>query len=363
MSFAYSNNKTIEDYINEMLTDEAKTIALDFVSFLRENDIEFYKDNGACWKDKIYYHLKFNGEFVGFIAVKDPDEPENLWTVWSDDCKTFENGNIDDKIKETAYKHIDFCGKCGSCGGGRKKIIFGKEFNKVCGCTFRIDNPNTADLPFLKKMIELHKEDIVNNDVIRHYNSLIDEGNDPVHDPKPLQNYMDKWDGQIFIDKMELNRNKSVLEIGVGTGRLALKSAPCCGKFCGIDISAKTIERAKENLKKYSNTTLLCGDFLTYNFESKFDVIYSSLTFMHIKDKQNAVNKVSSLLKSDGIFVLSVDKNQSGFIDFGTRKIPVYPDTPDSIKTYIKNANLNLTEQYETEFAYIFVAKTKSHRL
>lgn len=182
----------IEDYINKFLTDEAKTIALDFVSFLRENDIEFYKDNGTCWESKIYYHLKFNGEFVGFIAVKDPDEPENLWTVWSDNCKAFENGNIDDKIKETAYKHIDFCGKCGSCGGGRKKIIFGKEFNKVCGCTFRTDNPSKEDLPFLKKIIELHKEYIVHNDVIRHYNSLIDEGNDLVHDPKPLQDYMDK---------------------------------------------------------------------------------------------------------------------------------------------------------------------------
>ena len=353
----------IEDYINKFLTCEAKITALDFVSFLRENDIEFYKDNGACWKGKIYYHLKFNGEFVGFIAVKDPDEPENLLTVWSDNCKAFESGNIDDKIKETAYKHIDFCSKCGSCGGGRKKIVFGKEFNGVCGCTFRTDNPNKEDLLFLKKMIELHKEYIVSNDVIRHCNSLIDEGNDPVLDPKPLQDYMDKWDGQSFIDKMELNRNKSVLEIGVGTGRLAVRTAPCCDRFYGIDISAKTIERAKENLKKYSNATLLCGDFLTYIFESKFDVIYSSLTFMHIKDKQNAVNKVSSLLNPDGIFVLSIEKNQSEYIDFGTRKIPVYPDTPDSIKTYIKNANLNLTEQYETEYAHIFVARAKSHRL
>ncbi len=363
MNFAYSDSKTIEDYINDNLTDEAKSIALDFVSFLRENDIEFYKDNGTSWKDKIYYHLKFNGKFVGFIALKNPDEPENMWTVWSDDCKAFEYGNIDDKIKETAYKHIDFCGKCGSCGGGRKKIIFGKEFNKVCGCTFRTDNPNKEDLPFLKKTIELHKEYIVSNDVIRHYNSLIDEGNDPVLDSKPLQDYMDKWDGQSFIDKMELNRNKSVLEIGVGTGRLAVRTAPCCDRFYGIDISAKTIERAKENIEKYSNVTLLCGDFLTFNFKSKFDVIYSSLTFMHIKDKQNAVNKVSSLLNPDGIFVLSIEKNQSEYIDFGTRKIPVYPDTPDSIDACIKNANLNLTEQYETEYAYIFVAMEKSHRL
>lgn len=356
MNFAYSDSKTIEDYINDNLTDEAKSIALDFVSFLRENDIEFYKDNGAPWKDKIYYHLKFNGEFVGFVAVKDPDEPENLWTVWSDNCKAFESGNIDDKVKETAYKHIDFCGKCGSCGG-RKKIIFGKEFNKVCGCTFRTDNPNKEDLPFLKKTIELHKEYIVSNDVIRHYNSLIDEGNDPVHDLKPLQDYMDKWGGKDFIDRMELDNTKSVLEIGVGTGRLATRTAPCCKCFCGIDISAKTIERAKENLSRYGNVILICDDFLTYGFHTKFDIIYSSLTFLHIKEKQNAISKTASLLNPNGIFVLSIDKNQDKFIDFGTRKIPVYPDNSENIKECIKNTDLYLTQQYETENAYIFIAK------
>lgn len=40
------------------------------------------------------------------------------------------------------------------------------------------------------------------NDVIKHYDLLIDEGNDPVHDSEPLREYMDKWDGQAFIDKM-----------------------------------------------------------------------------------------------------------------------------------------------------------------
>ncbi|MEG2634122.1 MAG: GNAT family N-acetyltransferase, partial [Oscillospiraceae bacterium] len=33
-----------------------------------------------------------------------------------------------------------------------------------------------------------------------HYNTLIDENNDPVHDPEPLREYMNKWDGQEFID-------------------------------------------------------------------------------------------------------------------------------------------------------------------
>ena len=51
------------------------------------------------------------------------------------------------------------------------------------------------------------------NEVIEHYDRLIDEGNDPVHDLPPLREYMDMWDGQTFIDKMSLNNSKSVLEI------------------------------------------------------------------------------------------------------------------------------------------------------
>lgn len=357
------NLMKIEDYINENLIDDAKAPALEFVSFLRNINIEFYKDNGSCWKDKIYYHLKFKDEFVGFVAVKDPDEPQNLWTVWSDDSKAFETENIDGEFEKKAWEHVNLCANCGSCGGGKKKTVFGKEFNGVCGCTFRVDNPLKKDLPFLEKMIELCTAYISEKDVIGHYDLLVIEGNDPVHDPKPLQDYMDKWDGQGFIDKMKLDKTKSVLEIGVGTGRLAVRTVPYCKSFYGIDISSKTVEQAKTNLSKYPDVTLICGDFLTYNFETQFDVIYSSLTFMHIKDKQSAVSKISSLLNPDGIFILSTDKNQSEFIDFGTRKIPVFPDNPQDIKTFIKNADLQLIQHYETEYAHIFVAKSQKHRL
>lgn len=160
--------KQIEDYIREILTEKAQATALDFVTFCRSNNIEFYKDNGSCWKDKIYYWLKFKDECVAFIAVKDPDEPKNLWTVWFDDCQAFATNILENDIKTIAWNHIDFCGHCGSCGGGKRKNIFGKEFAGVCGCTFRVDNPQLSDLPFLKKMVELCKLYISNNNVIEH---------------------------------------------------------------------------------------------------------------------------------------------------------------------------------------------------
>lgn len=195
--------------------------------------------------------------------------------------------------------------------------------------------------------------------VTHHYDLLIDENNDPVHDPKPLQDYMNKWDGQVFIDKMGLNKENKVLEIGVGTGRLGVRVAPLCSKFVGIDISPKTIVRAKENLKDFGNITLICDDFLKHNFSETFDVIYSSLTFMHIGDKQTAINKVAALLNDGGKFVLSIDKNQDGFIDTGTRKIAVFPDILQNTVSYIANAGLKLIEQFKTEFAHIFVAEKR----
>ncbi|MGN0539026.1 MAG: class I SAM-dependent DNA methyltransferase [Candidatus Fimenecus sp.] len=193
------------------------------------------------------------------------------------------------------------------------------------------------------------------NDIARHYDRLIDENQDPVHDAEPLKKYMDKWDGQSFIDKMQLDKTKSVLEIGVGTGRLAVKAAPICGFFTGIDISEKTVEKAKENLATIQHKNLLCGDFLTFDFKEKFDVVYSSLTFMHIKEKQKAFDKIFSLLKDEGLFVWSIDKNQDDIIDAGFSKITVYPDNPKDIIKYANLAGLKLLEQYETEFAHIFV--------
>ncbi len=195
---------------------------------------------------------------------------------------------------------------------------------------------------------------------IEHYNKLIDENNDPVRDPKPLKEYMDKWDGQKFIESMGLDKSKSVLEIGIGTGRLAIKVAPYCKILCGIDISEKTIQRAAENLSLYNNVKLICGDFMSFEFEEHFNIIYSSLTFMHIKDKLSAIKKVASLLSDNGFFVLSIDKSRNEFIDMGDRKIKIYPDNLIDIRNFLSVSKLKIINEFETEHAYVTVSTKPS---
>lgn len=153
------NELNIKEYIYRELSPSMQEIALEFVSYLEDNNMVFIKDNGAYWKDKIYYWIQFNGEVVCFIEIKGSNH-SNQWTVWSDDMDTA--CLEDNEIKEIAWKHINYCSCCGSCSGGKSKFIFGKVFDDVCGCTFRVDNPTIEDLPFLKEMVQIRKKEIFN---------------------------------------------------------------------------------------------------------------------------------------------------------------------------------------------------------
>ena len=287
-------------------------------------NIYAYKDNGE-YKGIVVFNIAKSSATILDIAVKPEYQGQGIGSKLVDFI--FNSFNAQNITAETDDDAIGFYKKYGFTVADTKVEFDTKRYVCVCGS------------------------------VTHHYDLLIDENNDPVHDPKPLRDYMDKWDGQAFIDKMEIDKDKTVLEIGVGTGRLAVRVASLCGEFYGVDISSKTIERAKANLAEFENVRLTCADFLSYEFGRTFDIVYSSLTFMHIEDKQRAVNKIAGLLNDAGRFVLSIDKNPSELIDTGTRKIRIFPDTPEEIKTYIANSSLLLTEHYETEFATVFVAQ------
>jgi len=192
-------------------------------------------------------------------------------------------------------------------------------------------------------------------DIRSHYDLLVEENNDPFRDPPALRKHMESWDGQLFLDLMELDRSKTVLEIGVGTGRLAEKTAGCCRWLTGIDISARTIERARENLRHCLNVSLICDDFITHQFTETFDVIYSSLTMMHFQDKRLTIGRMHALLNGKGLLCLSIDKNRSEWIDMGSRRIRIYPDTPENITTLAEQAGMKTKRIAEIENAFLLV--------
>lgn len=158
------SEQKIENHINDVLAGDAQKLALDFIAYLRTQEMQFVRSTTDYWAEKLYWYVKFRDMFVGFIlingfgSVGDETEPEG-WIIWSDDYNSdlFANFPLDEHTKEIAWNHIDF----GTCGGGLTRKIFGKEFNPVCGTTFRFDNPDEGALECAKRLVELRKKDIL----------------------------------------------------------------------------------------------------------------------------------------------------------------------------------------------------------
>jgi len=196
-----------------------------------------------------------------------------------------------------------------------------------------------------------------------HYDLLIAEGNDPVLDPPALADYMNGWDGDALFEALCLRPDSRVLEIGVGTGRLALRTLNRgIGSFTGIDLSEATLSAARAHLAAYPNLSLMQGEFPQDAPSGPFDRIYSSLTFLHIADKRGACEKIASLLAPGGRCVISLDKEQSGVLDMGSRRVRTYPDTPQEIERLFRQAGLYVFPGVELERAHLVIAERPAQK-
>jgi ribosomal protein S18 acetylase RimI-like enzyme len=167
----------IQHYITETMSGEAQKNAMDFANFLQAEDMRFER-GGRYWEDKLYWCINYMGENVGYVLLYSPisavDSAEP-WVVWTDDSGSnwFADYPLDEQVKVIAWKNIDICGNtgeiCGGCMGRTHKKIFGKEFDNVCGITFRFNNPNGDAVECLKKLVKIRKRDIEKN----HYASRI----------------------------------------------------------------------------------------------------------------------------------------------------------------------------------------------
>lgn len=104
---------------------------------------------------------------------------------------------------------------------------------------------------------------------------------------------------------LKIENCDSVLEIGTGTGELALNISAHCKKVVAIDISKTMIHFARmkaENQNK-KNIQFCNAGFLTYNNQNElFNVIITQLALHHLPDywKMIALKRIHAMLKEDG---------------------------------------------------------------
>lgn len=112
-----------------------------------------------------------------------------------------------------------------------------------------------------------------------------------------------------ICELLKIKNSDLVLEIGTGTGELALNISAHCKKVIAIDISKTMIHfaRMKAESQNKKNVQFYNAGFLTYNNHGElFDVIVTQLALHHLPDywKMVALKRIYAMLKEEGKFYL-----------------------------------------------------------
>ena len=149
------SEKRIEDVIRDTLKGDLQKNAIDFNEYLKVNELTA---NGA--------EISYKGEVMCYMHLDSADDYPNPWIIWTEGDYSHETEDVfmDEQMKEIAWAHVNICKSCGAdCSPGKRKMIFGKEFDNVCSADMAFYIPNAEELDCLKKLLDMRKNDILRN--------------------------------------------------------------------------------------------------------------------------------------------------------------------------------------------------------
>lgn len=153
-------------------------------------------------------------------------------------------------------------------------------------------------------MNRTQRERQLRDDQAEDYNSwYMKRGEIPVH-----------VEDELIIQKLELEQDSRILDVGCGTGRLLrkIKSKYPSINFSGIDISKKSLAIAKRNIPdgnfKCHDISCTTGNDFT---SVQYNRILSVQVLQHIEPKYhlNALRKIYDLLEREGLLVIELYNN------------------------------------------------------
>lgn len=111
----------------------------------------------------------------------------------------------------------------------------------------------------------------------------------------------EEW-GREVLERLALAGDETVLDAGIGSGRLAallLERLPN-GRLVGVDASRSMVEKASEVVGSDPRVELRVGDLLDLDLEAAVDVVFSTATFHWILDHDRLFTRLHAALRPGG---------------------------------------------------------------
>lgn len=132
--------------------------------------------------------------------------------------------------------------------------------------------------------------------------------------------------GKNLVKELEIKSGQSVLDIGSGTGRLAVYVLDIIGEsgyFVGIEPSEHRVQIARDKISN-SNASLELGTSKDLNRypDNAFDVVYLNYVFHHISEKSVVLKEIHRILKPEGkLGIADPDKDSPSILRKITREV------------------------------------------
>ncbi len=147
-------------------------------------------------------------------------------------------------------------------------------------------------------------------------------------------------------EKLMLNSNTKVLDIGTSTGHSALEFSRLLNcEVIGIDINEMSLKTAKERVERFelTKTNFILDDATKMKFSDKiFDVVFAGNVTSLVSDRENALKEYWRVLKPNGYLVA----------------VPMYYiQTPsEKLVNEVRNAiQVNISALYKKDWKKFFV--------
>jgi ubiquinone/menaquinone biosynthesis C-methylase UbiE len=163
---------------------------------------------------------------------------------------------------------------------------------------------------------------------------------------------------QAMVNALHATPSTRFLELGVGTGRIALPMLRFGFPYTGIDISIAMMNRLKVKAPADAgNLTLVTGDITDLPFgESAFDVVLAVHVFHLIPQWKQALTEARRVLSPDGALVLAGNEHGPGapaaeirhawseiVRELGAPEHPPYGES-EEVETWLIDAGASIAE-------------------
>jgi RNA polymerase sigma factor (sigma-70 family) len=171
-------------------------------------------------------------------------------------------------------------------------------------------------------------------------------------------NFFELKDLKGIFERIDFNYDEKLLDLGTGTGFIALHFAPYVREVTGVDLNKLMLYEAVKNMNRLG---IKNASFVEGNIEDlpiygkKYDLVFCNLVLHHLIDPQNSLKNIVRYLNRDSKFII-VDFKRHGNKEMADNMKDIWLGfDPNEIKRWLSQLSFSKIES--------FVLKEENKRL